>query len=53
MSIPTGEYAPRPQRGLLKRLTALITEAEEGRLRLGTLNMLRWLALAGQLATVL
>ena len=52
MDIPTGDYAPRPSRSLVARI-ARLTQAEEGRLRLGTLNTLRWLALAGQLATVL
>lgn len=52
MDIPTGDYAPRTSRSLVARI-ARLTQAEEGRLRLGTLNTLRWLALAGQLATVL
>ncbi len=43
--------ARMPARLLQRAITVL--RAEEGRLRLGTLNMLRSIALAGQLATVL
>jgi two-component system sensor histidine kinase RegB len=43
--------SPQPA-GLLQRAIALF-RAEEGRIRLGTLNMLRSIALAGQLSTVL
>ncbi len=52
MSFPTEDYVPPRKRGLFARLRNL-TDTEEGRLRLGTLNTLRWLALGGQLATVL
>ncbi len=47
----TGRAPPRG--ALLRSLIALALHGEQGRLRLGTLNVLRWMALAGQASTVL
>ena len=49
----SADFAPaRRQDGFLARVVAL-AHGEEGRLRLGTLNMLRGMALSGQAITVL
>jgi two-component system sensor histidine kinase RegB len=51
-SIENLDLGPVREDGLLRRVT-MLTHGEEGRLRLGTLNMLRGMALSGQAITVL
>lgn len=52
MTVPAAHLTPSPRERLFALLVGL-TRSEEGRLRLGTLNVLRWMALAGQAVTVL
>lgn len=51
MTAPPAEFALSRNDRLFAWLAAM--RGEEGRLRLGTLNVVRWIALAGQAATVL
>lgn len=52
MSVPLADFVPSRSDRLFAWAAAM-ARGEEGRLRLGTLNVVRWIALAGQTATVL
>jgi two-component system sensor histidine kinase RegB len=52
MTLPAADLAPPRRKGWIDLLSR-IARAEEGRLRLSTLNALRWLGLTGQLVAVL